>query len=74
MPDEKKDFFNIAEMSKAWRIAGEDIRKSKSSEEILLYWQVSALIAVAQQLAVISSRLDQINETMAHDWARRENS
>lgn len=52
MPEEKKDFFNIAKMTEVYRTPDSDLDPR------------SIYLAIAQQLAVISGHLARISETL----------
>lgn len=60
LPNEKKDFFNIAELSRQLqdevRKAGVNVVQLNTRD----VWMISAMLAQAQQMAVIAGRLDEI--------------
>lgn len=63
MPDDKKTYFHIVSMTEKFRETfklgpgGGDI-----TEHAFRYWQLSIMLAQAQQLSVISTQLQEIRE------------
>lgn len=73
MANGEKDFFNIAKMTESFRESqriGNDLHGADS----ISVWQISASIAIAQQLCVMSGHLARISQALDEALERAKKS
>lgn len=68
MSENGKDYYNIAQMTKAFRAYDEKTGQSGSRSTIdIEMWQARAMFAIAQQLSIISAHLGTITKGIKND-------